>query len=149
MTRFFVSLDQPLHNALLTSPSVMPALEPVPASDDASVDQASAATPKVDFQWVEEMLHLLDQRLLDLEQSRRQTLKEMQVVAIDLAVAATGKLLYEKIDKDEFPCGTVIQEIVQQIPTSGSLSVALHPKDLEQLENELQTPCPAPESCDA
>lgn len=70
--------------------------------------------------------------ITELEDRQRQSLQELQHVAIELATAAASWLTMAAIDRDQFHIEQLIADSVSQLQGNGPLKVHLNPDDLEQ-----------------
>ena len=81
----------------------------------------------------------------ELEARQRQSLQELQHVAVELATAAASWLTMAAIDRNQFHVEELISQSVSQLQGKGQLTVHLNPDDLEQF-NTLRNAHDEPES---
>jgi flagellar biosynthesis/type III secretory pathway protein FliH len=91
----------------------------------------------------EELLALLESihaAVLDCEERRRQSLGELQQVAIELAVAAASSLLFQEIEQERAGIRELVEQAIGHLGLDAPLDVLLHPQDAELLERQLADP---------
>jgi flagellar biosynthesis/type III secretory pathway protein FliH len=71
----------------------------------------------------------------ELQDQRRQRLEEMQQVAVEIALAVASRLVHEKLEKADSGVEELVRQAVQRLNTSQPITIALHPKDLDLLQN--------------
>lgn len=71
----------------------------------------------------------------DFEQRRQQSFQEFQQLAVEVGFAAAERLLREALDRGSFSIEEVIRETVERATPAMVLSVALHPTDLQRLQD--------------
>ncbi|MEZ6064733.1 MAG: FliH/SctL family protein [Planctomycetaceae bacterium] len=82
---------------------------------------------------VQSLLDAIDEH----EQRRQQSLSELQVVAVELAVAAAERVIGELAEASATSLGLLVEQGLQHLDPLEPLIVSLHPLDLEQLQAEL------------
>jgi flagellar biosynthesis/type III secretory pathway protein FliH len=75
----------------------------------------------------------------ELEEKQRQSLQEMQHVAIELAAAAASWLTMAAIDRNQFHIEQLIADSVMQLRGNGPLTVRLNPEDFDQFNTLKET----------
>ena len=103
------------------------------ASRAAAAEQALLAA----FESVNRLLCQLNEQVQELEQQRRESVDELQRVAIDLAMFATSQILQREVQANEFPIEKLVQMAVERLGAHQQLVFRLHPQDLQQLQTVL------------
>jgi flagellar biosynthesis/type III secretory pathway protein FliH len=121
-----------LNGELTTVESTSPVREPAPPPVDHS-------------QILCELTMAVQEAVRDLEERRKQSLAELQEVAVDLALTAASRIVGEAIDRDVFAVDQVVADVLGRVASSGPVRVGLHPADLKLLkakraESVLETP---------
>lgn len=83
---------------------------------------------------LESVLNVLDDLhnfISEHEARRRQSMNELQQLAIEIGFAVAEKLVRGKIERDEFPIEEMIREVVSRAEPNASLDLYLNPLDLE------------------
>jgi len=107
--------------------------------DAGPVTRETIATPAAqapivsDDQRASELLQSIFELVRDLEERRKQSLDELQEVAVDLAMAAASQIVRKAIDRNEFGCEQIVSELLARMGTSGPVRIALHTEDLRLL----------------
>jgi flagellar biosynthesis/type III secretory pathway protein FliH len=91
--------------------------------------------PPPDLDRTSELLESILEAARELEERRRQSLDELQEVAIELAMAATSRIVRRAIDRNEIGCDEIVSELLTRMGTSGPMRIAMHPDDLRLLNN--------------
>ena len=78
--------------------------------------------------------------VMELQDQHRQSLHEMQEVAVELATAATSWLTGVAIDRGEFAVDDLIRKALHQMEIDQPVRVRLNPADHELLKNLMQDP---------
>ncbi|MCA9063402.1 MAG: hypothetical protein KDA96_10095 [Planctomycetaceae bacterium] len=74
----------------------------------------------------------------EIRQQRRQTLEEMQQVAIELSMAATSWLVGAAIDADQFAVDDLIRTGMARLDLDDAVQVELNPADHDLLQRLLE-----------
>lgn len=85
----------------------------------------------LEAQQLQQLLGGLHQAVSELQTSRRQSLRELQEVAVELASAAAAWLTMAAIDRNQFNLDQLIAQSIDQLGGSAPLTVRLNPQDLE------------------
>ncbi len=64
-------------------------------------------------------------------------IEEMRQAAIELAIAVAGRVVFDKLQTDEFPIEEMVGQAVARLPAAPALSLYLHPDDLTLLQRRL------------
>lgn len=86
---------------------------------------------------LEELLNAVQFQLEELEQRRRQSLREMQSAAVELAVAAAGQLLIRAIETHDYAVEAIVQAAIDRMGLHRPITIRLHPDDLQLLQERL------------
>ncbi len=78
--------------------------------------------------------------VMELQDQHRQSLHEMQEVAVELATAATSWLTGVAIDRGEFAVDDLIRKALHQMEIDQPVRVRLNPADHELLKNLMRDP---------
>lgn len=87
-----------------------------------------------------QMLANTSELVLELQDQHRQSLHEMQEVAVELATAATSWLTGVAIDRGEFAVDDLIRKALHQMEIDQPVRVRMHPADHELLKNLMRDP---------
>lgn len=87
-----------------------------------------------------QMLANTAELVMELQDQHRQSLHEMQEVAVELAVAATSWLTGVAIDRGEFAVDDLIRKALQQMEIDQPVRVRLNPADHDLLKNLIRDP---------
>jgi len=85
------------------------------------------------------LLESLISTMTEMEERRRQSLSELQHIAVELAVAVASQLVSHAIDREQFAVEELVTAMVQKTGLTQPVTVALHPADLKLLEKRLTT----------
>lgn len=84
----------------------------------------------------------------ELQTTRRQSLRELQQVAVELATAAASWLTQAVIDRDQLRPDQLIEQAIDQLGGGEPLTLRLNPQDLDlfrQLQESDEVTVPLPE----
>lgn len=84
-------------------------------------------------QAVETVLANLEQLGSDLRAQQRQRLKEMQLVAVELALAVASHLVQKQLARNEFPIEQLVARVVERLAPQQPATLFLNPDDLSLL----------------
>ncbi|MFO1000750.1 MAG: FliH/SctL family protein [Planctomycetaceae bacterium] len=87
-----------------------------------------------------QMLANTAELVMELQDQHRQSLHEMQEVAVELAVAATSWLTGVAIDRGEFAVDDLIRKALHQMEIDQPVRVRLNPADHDLLKNLIRDP---------
>ncbi len=137
MTRHRITFDRPLLQVRAggTARIVERALPAPPAEPAVSEVQQT-------LERVEALLAVVLERIQESCAQREQSLRELQVVAVELAVAAASHLVGMAIDRGEYAVEAVVGEAIERLGLSKPLTVMLHPEDLELLQARIEAQVP-------
>jgi hypothetical protein len=76
-------------------------------------------------------------QLQELERRRQQSLWEMQVAALELAVAAAAQLLMKAVEAGDYPVEEIVRNAIDQLEPRRPIVIVLHPADRQLLETRL------------
>ncbi len=63
--------------------------------------------------------------------------EEMRQAAIELAIAVAGRVVFDKMQADEFPIEEMVRQALTRLPAAATLTIYLHPDDLALLHRRL------------
>lgn len=89
------------------------------------------------------LLGKLQASLTALSSQRNTDLDELRRVAVELSVAVASRLVHEKINSGDFAVEEIVGRVVDQLKSTASLTVHLHPNDLVLLKDRTQSTTPA------
>lgn len=84
------------------------------------------------------LLQLATESVEELQEQHRQSLHEMQEVAVELAVAATSWLVGAAIERGQFAIDDLILHALEQLQVSEPVRVLLHPEDHQLLQSLME-----------
>lgn len=87
-----------------------------------------------------QMLANTAELVMELQDQHRQSLHEMQEVAVELATAATSWLTGVAIDRGDFAVDDLIRKALHQLEIDQPVRVRLNPADHELLKNLMRDP---------
>ncbi len=100
-------------------------------------DEESRPHPSVSADEITALFENVAEAVGDLEQKRSGSLKELQEVAIQLAVAVAAKITRNSIEQHQHAVTELVTEAVGKLEGDGPVVVQLNPVDLELLEKQL------------
>jgi len=77
----------------------------------------------------EQMLAGLQLAIDDLQQQQRQSLTELQQVAIELATTAASWLTFAAIDRNQFAIDRLISRAIDELDSKSPVRIRVHPED--------------------
>ncbi len=83
------------------------------------------------------LLESISASIEEVEERRRQSLGEMQHVAIELAVAVASQLVFQALEREQFGVEELVRSAVEKMELDGPMTIALHPTDLALLQKRL------------
>jgi flagellar biosynthesis/type III secretory pathway protein FliH len=83
-----------------------------------------------------ELMTSVQDAVQELEDRRKQNLEELQEAAIELAVAAAGKIVGEAIDREAFAVDRLVGDVLSRIAATGPVQLGLNPADLKLLNSK-------------
>lgn len=120
-----------------------PVPEPLPS---ASPPTASTPDPE-QFTALSESLGTICEAVAEFEQRRRQSLQELQQLAIEIGFAAAERLLRAPVDRSSIEVSSLVDELTQRATPVGEFTVVLSQSDLKILEEaQASQPAITPES---
>jgi len=131
---------------------------PMPAPLDSGVPTTSAATtmpvpppeahdpptPELQHelgeQWaaIEAFFESVEEQLKEAESRRRQTLGELQQLAVELAVSIASRLIHDAIDADAFAVDKMVGQMLARFENAEPTEIRLHPADLQLLKRRVE-----------
>jgi flagellar biosynthesis/type III secretory pathway protein FliH len=113
-------------------------LLPLPSVPLAKVPQPDPARQeREERQAIEQVLDHLRTTAAHYAEHYESMIEEMRHAAIELAIAVAGRVVFDKLDSNEFPIEEMVGQAVARLPAAPSLSVYLHPDDLALLQRRL------------
>ena len=79
-------------------------------------------------------LEQIIEQLTQLSSGRSESIAVLHQLAIELAVTIAGKILFGKIEADEYPLSEMINELLLHVDAHDAATVLLNPLDLELLQ---------------
>ncbi len=64
--------------------------------------------------------------------------EEMRQATIELAIAVAGRVVFDKLQADEFPIEEMVRQALTRLPAAPTLTIYLHPDDLALLNRRLE-----------
>ena len=122
-----VRFDQPLRSVHLASAAAQ-----IAGAVSASGDGISAV--ETDANQLAETLEHISEQLSRMHSGRHESIAILHQVAIDLAVAVAGKILFGKIEAGEYPLTEMVSGLLGHTDARDTVTVLLHPDDLECLQ---------------
>jgi flagellar biosynthesis/type III secretory pathway protein FliH len=122
------------HDAKGATPAERPR-QPVAGSATANAAVTEAQILAALHESFQDVCMAIDQ----LEQRRRNSLREMQELAIELAVSVAERVTRERIVEGKHAIEKLVAEMVEQFQPDLPLAVKLHPDDLRLLQERLET----------
>jgi flagellar assembly protein FliH len=86
---------------------------------------------------VEAVVASIAEAARELESHRRKLLAELQHVAVELAVAIASRLIYDKIQANDYAVESLVREVVERLGAKGPVVVRMHPEDVSLLRQRL------------
>jgi flagellar biosynthesis/type III secretory pathway protein FliH len=143
-----IQLALPLRSVKLLDPKIALRLASEAAARDAALaaksreaqlaaDAAIAAQKKLDEHRWQELKVIgeeIQTQLEEMERRRQQSLEELQVLAVELAVEITSQLMRRVVERNEFPIQELVGEAISRLEAAQQISIRLHPLDLKQLQ---------------
>jgi len=113
----------------------------VSVDEDREAEPADSPTAKTtglseELEELRGLLAAMGEALSDAESARRQMLEELQQLAIELSSAIAGELVFRTIDADAHDVGKMVTAAFEHLGFDATLSISLHPSDLELLETQ-------------
>lgn len=134
MDTFYVTFIKPLKDAI----HVLPEVQQQPSNDPASSpapETANAPIPAIDQdrQYVLNAVNQMVELTLQMKEQNQLALNTLEQVAIELAIAAAGHVVFQKIQDDQFPIAEIVADFLQGFETTHPLELFVNPQDLRQL----------------
>jgi hypothetical protein len=117
-----------------------PSVPSEPARDTVCDLQLNAppTTPSVAMQAKPDgLLTVLCDTVAELRKQQQQRLREMQTVAVELAMAIASHLVHERIKVSDFAIEALVHKVVHRLEPKHTVIVHLHPDDLELLQRRM------------
>jgi flagellar biosynthesis/type III secretory pathway protein FliH len=103
--------------------------------DAASQADANAALAAQLLEHNSTMLDTILETLQDLDESRRNSLREMQDVACELAILVATYVIQKQIEKEDFPIEKLVAQAIDRLESDDPLTMHLHSDDLVSLNH--------------
>lgn len=110
------------------APKPAPTVEPTPTAQD--------------FARFAELIDSIHGAVEELEQRRRDSLVELQTVAIELAIVAATELTARVVESDQHEIGPLVARLIEELPLHGQATLVLHPDDAAQMKSVASTSAP-------
>lgn len=114
------------------SPPGIPAQETGGALDSAPAVDAT-------MQRLQQMLQRLESQLAMCQSQREQSLRELQMLAVELAVAAAEQIVMRAVHAGDYDVERTVQSAVERLGMHQPLTIFLPPDDLQLLRERLLT----------
>ncbi len=114
-----------------------PSPETLAALREAMAAEAAERAASEERERVERVLGSLAEVARDLRAQQRSRLEEMQQVAVEIALAVAGSVVYERIEAGDYAVEELVRRAVQRLDSREAVTVHLHPDDLALLERRL------------
>ena len=88
-------------------------------------------------QLIEQMLTQMRQSVAQLATRYDGLVAEMRQAAVELAIAVTGRLVFDKLQTGEFPIEEMVRQAIARLPAAPAVTVYLHPEDRALLQRRL------------
>jgi hypothetical protein len=121
----------------LTAPIGQVRLKHAAAPAAAAPSLPTAAPREEDEAALQRLTESLLELLTEHEARRRQSLQELQHVAVELAIVAASQIVAQAIDAGVFAVESLVAEAVATLGRSERIVVALHPLDLALLHERI------------
>lgn len=95
----------------------------------------NAAAPPTDEALSHQVLEEILFQINELENARVQSLKEMQQLAVKLAVAAAKKVTYAEIEENDSRIVSLIQKGIESMGTTYPVAISINSTDLERIQS--------------
>lgn len=121
-------------------PPVRPApvvAQPVFRQETARPVQVPTAPPVPPEPDLRPLLESIGHAVAEVEERRKQSLNELQHVAIELAIAVASQLVYESISREQFGVEKLVSQIIDRMGVTGPVTVSLNPADLALLQRKM------------
>jgi flagellar biosynthesis/type III secretory pathway protein FliH len=89
-------------------------------------------------QAIEQVLEQLRKAAQQLAARHNAAIDEMRQAVIELAIAISGRLLFDKLQAGEFPIEEMVRQALGRLPPAPVLTVYLHPEDRALLQRRLE-----------
>ncbi len=87
---------------------------------------------------IETTFAAIDEKLLEIERRRQDSLVEMQQAAVELAISIASRLVHEKIEAGDFAVEELVGQLLKRCEGRGPAVIRLHPADLKLLKERSQ-----------
>lgn len=95
---------------------------------------AEAPRAVLELKQFAELIDSIQGAVEELEQRRRDSLQELQEVAIELAIVAATELTGRIVENDQHAIAPLVERITSELPLHGKATLLLHPDDVAQIE---------------
>lgn len=136
-----VRLTAPLKGARIGDPRRAPPRPVVPPRPEQLRREAEQEAAR--WRSVDDSLASLAEQLQGIEQRRAASLQELQMAAVELAVAVASRVVRECVEAGQWGVEQRVAEVVGRMQSQGPLVVRLHPEELSTLLARIDTHRPA------
>jgi len=119
--------------------------DPPPVEAPPPLPPVVPAAPPPDPGEIRLLLANLGELVQEHEQRRRDSLGELQQLAVELAIAVASQVVHQAIAEDQFGVRKLVDGLLDRLGLAEPITIALHPQDLELLEDHLVREPPPPE----
>ncbi|QDU40251.1 flagellar assembly protein H [Maioricimonas rarisocia] len=131
MLRGSVKLERPLRSVRLSGTESQEAA----AAREAALSAAPAPPPEPP---IAPMLESINEAVEEFEARRKQSLEELQLLAVELAVAAASNLVAQAIDRGEYGIEQLVKDAVGKLGMEQPITISLHPEDIQLLDRRTE-----------
>lgn len=130
-----IHLGRPLVNVTVAGVSgAAPKRPPVASSSPSPSSTNPPPQPGLDAATLKGLFSQLTERVVSLENSRRESSRLIHQIAVELATAVTAKILFQAFEEDAFPVDAMVRELMQHLDPEENVVVYLNASDWEQLQ---------------
>ncbi|MFG0333184.1 MAG: FliH/SctL family protein [Maioricimonas sp. JB049] len=131
MLRGRVKLERPLRSVRLSGMDPQEAA----AAREAAIPVAPPPPPDPPMT---PLLESINEAVEEFEVRRKQSLEELQLLAVELAVAAASNLVAQAIDRDEYGIEQLVSEAIGKLGMEQPIAISLHPEDIQLLDRRTE-----------
>lgn len=121
----------PQHHDSVSSVRFTQPLQWVSFSETTPVESTAkkAQQPTVDLTPIRQVVTNLEKQLAQLRQREQERLAIVQQQAIELAIAVTSKILFQEIERNQYPFEQLINELLGDAEPDQPVTISVHPDD--------------------
>ena len=109
-----------------------------PAKPQEVLDEApTGEQPNIDQEAIVEVLRQINYEINELETRRKASLNELQMVALELAIALAEKIVHQKIEQGEFGFENILLESIQRLDQPAKVTVWSNDQDVALIRNAI------------